>query len=77
MPNRAATRSNCFSQTLGFNYVKSTGSREKPALETIEYPFPSKPRIEQFDQIRVIFHRPPARSDHSARIAIDRFILLP
>jgi hypothetical protein len=65
------------SQTLGGAEAQLAGSRGAPARETLEFPFPAAPRIQQFDQIRVIFHRPPASSSHSARVAIERFILIP
>jgi hypothetical protein len=45
--------------------------------ETLDFPFPAAPSLDEFDEIRVIFHRTTGRMDKSARIAIERFILVP
>ncbi len=47
----------------------------KPAPETLEFSLPLyAPRFDEFD---VIFHRDPQRVDRSARISIQRFVLVP
>ncbi len=51
--------------------------RTAPVPETVDFPFPPSPRLEQFDEIKVIFHRSPNSADKSARISITRFVLLP
>jgi hypothetical protein len=48
-----------------------------PVPETLTFAFPILPRIEQFDEIEVDFHRTGNRRDKSARVAIDRFVLRP
>jgi hypothetical protein len=68
-------------QSLGLAPVQSvtnpTGDRAEPVLETLHFRFPSSPHIEQFDEIRVIFHRASGRMDRSARVSIERFVLVP
>jgi hypothetical protein len=45
--------------------------------ETLEFPVPSAIRERSFDEFEVIFRRAAARQSHSARIAIQRFVLMP
>jgi len=45
--------------------------------ELLSFDVPPEPSISQFDQVSVIFHRSKLRSYRSARIAIERFILMP
>src|SRR5262245_52541484 len=49
----------------------------RPVRETIQFPLPPTPRIDQFDQIKVNFHRTLNCADRSARISIERFVLRP
>jgi hypothetical protein len=49
----------------------------KAVPETLTFPMPPAPRVKQFDLLRVVFRRAPGRWDKSARIAIDRFVLVP
>jgi hypothetical protein len=47
----------------------------KPVAETLEFDVPGYgPRFDEFD---VIFHREQKRVDRSARISIQRFVLVP
>ena len=59
------------SQSLG---KSSTGAA---ARDTLEFPIPAAPSIPRFDQIGVVFHRDRFREDRSAKIQIERFVLLP
>jgi hypothetical protein len=47
-----------------------------PAKETLEFDIPSYTQ-RSFDEFGVIFHRNRERVDRSARIAIERFVLVP
>lgn len=48
-----------------------------PAKETLQFKLPSSLPLRAFDVIKVIFHRDRLRIERSARISIDRFLLLP
>jgi hypothetical protein len=48
-----------------------------PATETLDFPISTGAPLHQFDVIEVIFHRDSLRVETSARIAIERFLLLP
>jgi hypothetical protein len=48
-----------------------------PVAETLNFAMPDAPTIEAFDEFKVVFLRDRGRMDKSARIAIDRFILVP
>jgi hypothetical protein len=48
-----------------------------PVPETLEFPIPSSATLDAFDEFRVVFHRARRRMDKSAKLAIDRFILVP
>ena len=45
--------------------------------ETLDFAMPEAPVIEAFDEFKVVFLSDRRRMDKSARIAIDRFILVP
>jgi hypothetical protein len=68
-------------QSLGFRPIvsipKISPEAAQPVAETLEYTFPSSPRLAEFDEIRVVFHLSMGRVDKSARVAIERFVLLP
>jgi hypothetical protein len=68
-------------QSLGVATVFSVPDlnveKPMPVTETLTFAFPTSPRIEQFDEIEVDFHRTGNRRDKSARVAIDRFVLRP
>src|SRR5260370_10167995 len=62
---------------LGRAAVTSVPQPKAVAAETLDFRFPVAPNLDQFDEIRVIFHRTTARMDKTARSAIERFILVP
>src|SRR5216684_2510792 len=71
------------SESLGTAEVTSrpnghpwTGSRF-PAAETLDFAVPSSTALREFDEIKVVFHRTSLRVDRSARISIERFLLMP
>jgi hypothetical protein len=53
-----------------------TGSRF-PAGETLEFTIPPSTALHEFNEIKVVFHRTSLRMDRSARISIERFVLMP
>jgi hypothetical protein len=55
----------------------SGDGRPSPAHETLEFAIPPNPPLHEFDQIKVVFHRDPLRQERSARISIQRFVLIP
>lgn len=62
-----------YGQSLGKVPVRSTA----PAQETLSFKIPESPAIEQFDELAIRFHESPARATRSAKIAIERFLLVP
>ena len=70
-------------QSLGKNDVTSIprariwGEAALPAPETLNFPIPRGAGLQQFDEIKIVFHRARLRVDRSARISIERFVLLP
>jgi len=69
------------SQSLGFQPVLSAPQMDveppRPARETLSFRIPASPNVMQFDQFRVTFRRERSRNDKSARISIERFVLIP
>jgi hypothetical protein len=49
----------------------------EPVSEVIEFPVPGAAAIQEFDELRLILHRHMVRYDRSARVSIERFILIP
>lgn len=45
--------------------------------ETLKFPIPPASNLQRFDEITVIFKLTAVRADRSARIALDRFLLVP
>ncbi len=45
--------------------------------EEIDFIVPASAAIRQFNEIQVVFHRDRMNQSRSARVAIDRFVLLP
>lgn len=68
-------------QSLGKALVASRPDISKDPVtavaETLDFTMPDSPAIEAFDEFKVVFLRERGRMDKSARIAIDRFILVP
>jgi hypothetical protein len=48
-----------------------------PVAETLQFPIPSAAPIDSFDEFKIVFLRARRRGDKSAKLAIDRFILMP
>lgn len=48
-----------------------------PVAETLEYSVPAVNALPRFDELQVQFHRARQRVDKSARVAIERFVLVP
>jgi hypothetical protein len=67
------------SMSLGVEKVSAwpDPKSDAPANETLEYPVPGHPLFRVVTALNVIMHRDPVRRDRSARISIDRFILVP
>jgi len=49
----------------------------QPVLEILDFALPPAPSLAEFDELKVIFYRDRTRADKSARIAIERFVLVP
>jgi hypothetical protein len=43
----------------------------------LDFPIPASVALDQFDEIRVVYHRPANSSERSARIAIEGFVIAP
>jgi hypothetical protein len=69
------------SQSLGTMPVTSAPNLEtdpvSPVGETLEFVVPPEPRVRMFNELTVVYHRDRMRRDKSARVAIERFILIP
>jgi hypothetical protein len=67
------------SQTLGRAPVESVPESPSgaPVKETLTFPIPPHPSIARFDELAIRFPRRYPRADRSAKIAIDRFVLVP
>jgi hypothetical protein len=48
-----------------------------PVKETLTFPIPAHPSITRFDELAIRFPRRYPRADRSAKIAIERFVLVP
>jgi hypothetical protein len=64
-------------QSLGRAAVTSVPEKKAAVPEVLDFLFPTAPRFDQFDEIKVIFHRTAGRMDRSARVSIERFVLVP
>ncbi len=70
------------SQSLGSVMVKSTrpwqlyGDRP-PVSETLSFDMPAQSAIHHFDEVTIVFRLDPARANFGAKIAIERFVLVP
>ncbi|HEX3747334.1 MAG TPA: hypothetical protein VHW09_25535 [Bryobacteraceae bacterium] len=68
-------------QSLGIAVVKSHpgGSDDavSPVGETLSFAVPAQSALEQFNELKVVFHRAGPRMDKSARVSVERFILQP
>ena len=59
--------------------LQSLGTAPVPARPDalLRFPVPAGSAIRQFNELEVVFHRDRVRIDRSARIAIERFVLVP
>jgi hypothetical protein len=68
-------------QSLGRAILTSVpdlkADRPAPIPETLDFSFPSSLQLDQFDEIKVVFHRTASRMDKSARVSIERLVLVP
>lgn len=64
------------SQSLGKADVTSI-PRQAPVDQTLNFSIPSDPAIRQFDEVTIRFHLDPLRIDRGAKIAIEKFVLIP
>jgi hypothetical protein len=62
--------------SVPINLVQSLGTAA-PAGQVLTYRIPSITSLQKFDELKVVFHRDRIRADKSAKIAIERFILVP
>ena len=48
-----------------------------PVVETLDFPVSELSATHRFDEFKIVFQRARWRTDKSARVAIERFILVP
>jgi hypothetical protein len=70
------------SQSLGTEDVTSTprwspSRGQSPVEQTLSFPIPARSAIRQFDKVTIRFHLDTLRIDSGARIAIEKFVLIP
>jgi len=65
------------SQNLGLEKVPATASANETSHQTLRFPIPSRLAMGSFDELTVIYFLKGARANRSARIAIERFRLVP
>jgi hypothetical protein len=49
----------------------------KPVRETLTFPVPPQSAMDQFTELKIVFHRARLRMDKSAKVSVERFILQP
>ena len=49
----------------------------KPVRETLTFPVPPQSFMDQFTELKIVFHRTRPRIDKSAKVSVERFILQP
>jgi len=76
--NQAARRSQVWAgRAPVISRPQISGDNVTAMRETLEFPMPAFSPIEQFDEFRIVFTRERQRLDKSAKIALERFILVP
>ncbi len=66
------------SVSLGLRMLRAWPTPNSGAVTNVlEFPAPGASAMRQFDELKVTMHRDPVRSDRSARVAVDRFLLTP
>jgi hypothetical protein len=50
-----------------------------PVRETLDFAVPADtpPSMDQFNEFKIVFHRAGSRRDKSAKVSVERFVLLP
>jgi hypothetical protein len=48
-----------------------------PTEQILSFRIPPSSAVQEFDELKLVFHRDRMRVDKSAKIAIDRFVLVP
>jgi hypothetical protein len=48
-----------------------------PVRETLDFAVPCEPSMDQFNELKILFHRAALRADKSAKVSVERFVLLP
>ena len=48
-----------------------------PMRETLDFAVPTDPSIDQFNELKIVFHRAGLRMDKSAKVSVERFVLVP
>jgi hypothetical protein len=48
-----------------------------PVRQTVEFAVPAQAMMQQFTEFKIVFLRARLRMDKSARLAIERFVLMP
>jgi hypothetical protein len=64
------------SLSLGTRPVRSSPG-SLPVRETLEFSIPTAPGLRWFDEFAILFHRDRSRIDKSARVEVERFVLIP
>jgi len=67
-------------QSLGRATVMPVATDQKVGLgmpETLQFTVPANSALEEFNEFEVIFLRDPQQMDKSAKVAIERFVLVP
>ena len=62
--------------TVPINKVQSLGTAAAGS-QILSFRIPRVTALQKFDEIKVVFHRAQVRADKSARIVIERFVLVP
>ena len=56
---------------------RAPANADAPIAQTVTYDIPSEMKVGKFDEVKVVFHLEWRRRDKSAKVAINRFILIP
>jgi hypothetical protein len=48
-----------------------------PVPESLDFPIPANATLDSFNEFKIVFRRAFRRADKSAKLAVDRFILMP
>ena len=48
-----------------------------PMRETLDFAVPAEASMDQFNEFKILFHRARVRADKSAKVSVERFVLVP